>query len=92
MFNQTYVSTDLYPVINPATKNNFQRRIMGLVSHYIGATPEYYAKKIVNYVDVPMSEYQEYIYNHYEEIEERIARKARGKSGGKLQILYTSIM
>lgn len=81
-FNQMYVSTDLYPVINPANKNNFQRRIMGLVSHYIGTTPEYYAKKIVNYVDVPMSEYQEFIYRHYEDIEEKIARKTRGKSGG----------
>lgn len=81
-FNQMYVSTDLYPIINPATKNNFQRRIMGVVSHYIGTTPEYYAKKIVNYVDVPMSEYQEYIYKHYEEIEEKIARRARGRSGG----------
>lgn len=81
-FNQMYVSTDLYPIINPATKNNFQRRIMGLVSHYIGTTPEYYAKKIVNYVDVPMSEYQEYIYKHYEEIEEKISRRARGRTGG----------
>jgi hypothetical protein len=81
-FNQMYVSTDLYPVINPSTKNNFQRRVMGLVSHYIGTTPEFYAKKITHYVDVPMSEYQEYIYTHYEEIEEKIARKSRGRSGG----------
>jgi len=81
-FNQLYVSTDLYPVINPATKNNFQRRIMGLVSHYIGTTPEFYAKKITDYVDIPMSEYQEYIYDHYEQIEEKIARKSRGRSGG----------
>lgn len=82
LFNQMYVSTDLYPIMNPATKNNFQRRIMGLVSYYVGTTPEYFAKKIVNYVDVPMSEYQEYIYKHYEEIEEIIARKTRSKSGG----------
>ena len=82
MFNHTYVSTDLYPIISPVTKNNFQRRIMGLVSYYVGTTPEYYAKKIINYVDIPMSEYQEYIYKHYEEIEEKIARKARGRSGG----------
>jgi len=81
-FNQLYVSTDAYPIINPGTKNNFQRRIMGLVSHYIGSTPEYYAKKIVNYVDVPMSEYQMYIYKHYEEIEEKISRKMRTGSGG----------
>jgi len=89
MFNQMYVSTDSYPIINPATKNNFQRRIMGLVSHYIGSTPEYYAKKIVNYVDVPMSEYQAYIYKHYEEIEEKIARKMRSGSGGGNYKSYT---
>jgi hypothetical protein len=76
------VSNDAYPVINPAKKNMFQRRIMGLVSHYIGSTPEFYAKKIINYVDVPMSEYQAYIYKHYEEIEEKIARKSRSSSSG----------
>jgi hypothetical protein len=88
-FNQMYVSTDAYPIINPATKNNFQRRIMGLVSHYIGSTPEYYAKKIVNYVDVPMSEYQAYIYKHYEEIEEKIARKMRSGTGSGNYKSYT---
>jgi len=80
-FNQLYVSTDAYPILNPKMKNNFQRRIMGLVSHYIGSTPEYYAKKTINYVDVPMSDYQNLIYTHYEEIEEKIARKSRGTSG-----------
>ena len=81
-FNQLYVSNEGYPTINPLTKNNFQRRIIGLVSHYIGSTPDFYAKKIVNYVDITMSEYQEYIYKHYEEIEDKIARKSRGSSGG----------
>ena len=83
LFNQMYVSTTAYPAINPATKNNFQRRIMGLVSHYIGSTPEYYAKKIINYVDIPMSEYQEYIYKHYEEIEEKMARKSHSSGNYK---------
>jgi hypothetical protein len=81
LFNQTYVSTTSYPTINPATKNNFQRRIMGLVSYYIGATPDFYAKKVMNYVDVPMSEYQAHIYLHYEQIEEKIAKKSSKKSG-----------
>lgn len=80
-FNQLYVSTNIHSVINPATKNNFQRRIMGLVSHYIGATPDYYATKTIKYIDVPMSEYQELIYKHYEAIEEKIARKSKGSSG-----------
>lgn len=81
-FNQMYVSTDLYPVINPTLKNSFQRRIMGLVSYYVGTTPEYYAKKIVHYVDVPMSEYQQDIYEYYEEIEEKIAKKSKSSSSG----------
>ena len=81
-FNRMYVSTDGYPTINPAKKNNFQRRILGLVSYYIGATPEYFAQKRVNYVDVPMSDYQNDIYSYYEKIEENIARKMRSASGG----------
>lgn len=79
-FNQMYVSTDAYPIMNPAAKNNFQRRIMGLVSHYIGSTPDFYAKKTVNYVDIPMSKYQENIYSHYEQMEETIARKMRSSA------------
>jgi superfamily II DNA or RNA helicase len=79
-FNEMYVSSDAYPVINPATKNNFQRRIMGLVSYYIGSTPDFYAKKIINYINVPMSDYQERIYKHYEAVEDKIARSMRGKS------------
>ena len=81
-FNKLYVSTDGYPTINPAKKNNFQRRILGLVSYYIGATPEYFAQKKVNYVDVPMSDYQNDVYTYYEKIEEAIARKMRSMSGG----------
>jgi hypothetical protein len=76
-FNRLYVSKTAYPTINPATKNNFQRRILGLVSHYIGSTPEVYAKKIVNYIDIPMSDYQKLIYKHYETIEDKIARRSK---------------
>ncbi|AYV77529.1 MAG: DEAD/SNF2-like helicase [Dasosvirus sp.] len=81
-FNQLYVSTTAYPVINPANKNNFQRRILGLVSYYVGATPEFYAKKTIEYIDVPMSEYQTDIYEYYERIEEKITRRLRSSSSG----------
>ena len=84
-----YLSTDVYPLINPATKNNFQRRIMGLVTHYIGATPDYYAKKIVTYIDIPMSEYQEYIYKHYEDIEAKLAKNKRFGKSGSNYMAYT---
>lgn len=80
-FNQLYVSTDAYPIINPANKNNFQRRILGLVSHYIGSTPDFFARKIEHFIDVPMSEYQTDIYEDYEKKEEEIMRKMRGTSG-----------
>lgn len=76
-FNQLFISTNAYPTLNPATKNMFQRRILGLVSYYIGATPDYYAKKILHYIDVPMSEYQTEVYGYYENIEEKMARKKR---------------
>ena len=76
-FTQTYVSNSSYPRLADDKKNNFQRRIMGLVSYYIGATPEYFPSKTINYVDIIMSDYQNDIYTYYEEKEEIMARKAR---------------
>lgn len=81
-FNQEYVSTSTYKTLNTSRKNNFQRRIMGLVSFYIGATPDYYASKRIEYIDVEMSTYQDEIYTYFEQIEEAIAKKNRAKSGG----------
>ena len=49
-----------------------------LVSYYIGSTPDYYAKKNINYLDVEMSEYQTFIYKYYEEIEEKIKTSIKG--------------
>lgn len=79
-FNQEFVSTSSYKTLNPSKKNLFQRRIMGLVSYYIGATPDYYASKTINYIDVTMSKYQEEIYTYFENLEEQIARKKRSKT------------
>jgi superfamily II DNA or RNA helicase len=82
-FNQLYVSSSVYSTINEATKNMFQRRIMGLVSYYIGATPDYYASKKTEYIDCEMSQYQNDIYTYFEELEETMAKKKRqGTSGG----------
>jgi superfamily II DNA or RNA helicase len=88
-FNQYYVSSSGYETLNDAKKNNFQRRILGLVSYYIGATPDFFATKTVNYVDVEMSDYQSDIYGYYEEIEEKIARRKRGKGGSTTYKSYT---
>jgi SNF2 family DNA or RNA helicase len=80
-FNKIYVSgTGGFERLNPTKKNNFQRRILGLVSYYIGSTPDYFATKKVDYVDVPMSAYQEDIYSYFEGLEDKIAKKSKGKS------------
>ncbi len=80
-FNKIYVSgTGGFERLNPNKKNNFQRRILGLVSYYIGSTPDYFATKKVDYVDVPMSAYQEDIYSYFEGLEDKIAKKSKGKS------------
>ena len=44
---------------------------MGLVSYYIGATPDKFAKKTVNYKNIVMDRYHQEVYNHFEEIEGR---------------------
>jgi superfamily II DNA or RNA helicase len=88
-FNQMYISDSSYVRLNDARKNNFQRRIMGLVSFYIGATPDYFPSKTINYVDIIMSEYQEDIYTYFEEIEKKIALKSRGKGGSETYKSYT---
>lgn len=77
VFNQEFISTSSYRTLNPARKNQFQRRILGLVSFYIGATPELYATRSINYVDVIMSKYQEEVYTYFEKIEEEMERKSR---------------
>lgn len=79
-FNQEFVSTTSYRVLNPSRKNLFQRRIMGLVSYYYGATPNSYATKTTEYLDIKMSKYQEEIYTFFENLEEQIAKKKRSKS------------
>lgn len=81
LFDQIYVGSGTIPSINPQTKNLFQRRIMGLVSYYIGATPDLYATQSTHYVDVKMSQYQTDIYEFYEEEEAKMAKRAKLRSG-----------
>ena len=77
LFNQYYIDSSTIPTINLQTKNMFQRRIMGLVSYYIGATPDLYASQTSHFVDVPMSKYQTEIYDYFEEIEQKIMQKQK---------------
>lgn len=65
-FNNIYV---LNHSINLKSTNLFQRRIVGLVSYYLGATPDLYATKTINYLDLPMSPYHTKIYQYFENME-----------------------
>jgi superfamily II DNA or RNA helicase len=89
LFNQYYVDESTNSTISPKTKNMFQRRIMGLVSYYIGATPDLYANQTIHYVDVPMSSYQTEIYDHYEDIETKMSQKKKGNSQSETYRTYT---
>jgi superfamily II DNA or RNA helicase len=92
-FNHLFITEAHYQSLNKNNKNLFQRRILGLVSFYIGATPDLYASKTLHYIDVPMSEPQQDIYNHYEAIEIEIDRRAKmtgkDKSGSSTYKSYT---
>jgi hypothetical protein len=68
----------------------FERRIMGLVSYYIGATPDLYATQELEYVNLPMSQYQYNVYRVFEKKENDIQKKMQrfGKSS-QLYRTYT---
>lgn len=85
-FNRLFLSESIYPILNPSKKNLFQRRIMGLVSYYIGATPDLFATSELKYVNLPMSDYQYEIYRVFEKTEAEIQRKAARY--GKTSQLY----
>nr|QFG74768.1 MAG: helicase [Megaviridae environmental sample] len=84
IFNQIYISTSNYATLNKQKKNQFQRRIMGLTSYYIGATPDKYALRNVEYINVVMEKYQEEIYNYFESVEEEKEKIRRKMSRGKV--------
>ena len=72
-FNELYISGNQ---LVPDKINMFQRRILGLVSFYIGSTPDLYAKKNIISVDVVMDKYHQEIYDYYENIERKLEQKA----------------
>ena len=85
-FNRTFITESNYPILNPLKRNMFERRILGLVSYYIGATPDLYARQELRYVNLPMSEYQYAIYRIFEKLEAEIQKRARRY--GKQSQLY----
>jgi SNF2 family DNA or RNA helicase len=84
IFEQLYISNTNYQSLNENTKNMFQRRILGLVSYYLGATPDKFPSKTIVYKKILMDKYQEEIYNHFEEIEEEREKINRKMSRGKV--------
>ena len=90
-FDQMYVTTSSgFSTINESTKNMFQRRIMGLVSYYVGATSDLYATSDTIYTNIEMSKYQEEIYKYYEDMENAMALKKKyGASSGSNYMSYT---
>lgn len=89
-FKRFFITSSTYPILNPQKKNMFERRIMGLVSYYIGATPDLYARQELKYINLPMSEYQYDIYRIFERLETSIQRKMnRYKKVSKLYKTYT---
>lgn len=85
-FNRTFITESTYPILNPLKRNMFERRILGLVSYYIGATPDLYARLDLKYVNLPMSEYQYNVYRVFEKIEAEIQKRARRR--GRQSQLY----
>ena len=57
---------------------------MGLVSYYIGATPDKFAKKTVHYKNLIMTDYHQEVYDHFEEIEEKKEKMLKKFNKGKV--------
>ena len=90
-FNEIYIlRVNDKEELNPQTKNMFQRRILGLVSYYIGSDPELFASKQVLQKNLIMDTYQESVYKNFEEIEEQLERaRMNKKSGATVYRSYT---
>tara|TARA_B100000575_G_scaffold129613_1_gene103316 strand:+ start:681 stop:2936 length:2256 start_codon:yes stop_codon:yes gene_type:complete len=73
VFNDIFIKNNK---INPEKKNLFQRRILGLVSYYAGATQDLFASKKINFENIIMSEYQKDIYTYYDDIEKKIEKQS----------------
>ena len=93
LFEQLFISSSNFASLNENTKNMFQRRILGLTSYYIGATPDKFAQKIIHYINIQMETYHQEIYNYFEEIEElkekQLMKMNRGKVGDKISTYST---
>jgi len=93
-FNRLFITENtIYPILNPLHRNLFVRRILGLVSYYIGSTPDKFAKQEHETINLEMSQYQYDIYREFEQkeisIEKSSKQHSKGKSTPKLYKTYT---
>jgi superfamily II DNA or RNA helicase len=79
-FTEKYIKSNR---LDPIAKNMFQRKIMGLVSYYSGSDKTLFADKNFFPVTLEMDTYQQEVYEHFEDIEDKIDRKNRNKPKGK---------
>lgn len=84
IFEQLFIASNNYTSINSNHKNLFQRRIIGLVSYYVGATLDKFATKVIKHVNISMGKYQEEVYNYLEEYENKKEKALRMKLKGKV--------
>lgn len=91
-FNSLYITNAPYKTLNNKNKNMFQRRILGLVSYYVGAeaNPGTFAKKNIKYSDVLMSKYQTDIYDHFEDVEKQMEKRQRFTGKKQSKSVYKS--
>lgn len=75
-FNQLYITEDNKLTLNKYNKNMFQRRILGLVSYYSGATSDLFAQKNIIIKKIFMDKYQQDIYDYFNFIEEQLKKKS----------------
>ena len=71
VFNVEFINSN-DNVLYPDKKRLFQRRILGLVSHYKSSIdPRTYAKQTDHHLSVPMSRYQDDVYSYFEKLEKK---------------------
>jgi len=74
VFNDMFLQSDKYRVLNPSMKRIFMQRILGLVSFYEPVQPGTYAKKKEYRVPVKMGGHQDEVYSFYENLERKLER------------------
>ena len=93
-FNFLFQNEMTNPILKPESKNLFQRRIMGLVSYYAGATRDKYATQINININLKMPPYQNDIYNIIESVEQqrdKFSEKIK-RYGKKINYMSASAM